>query len=159
MRHHLVLAGGLLATLALAACNDPKPTTPIAPAVAPEAPATMPPPILPAGFSITSPSAGATTTSPLVVTGVAPSDWYFEAVFEAVLLDAQGKVLAEAPAQAQSEWTTPGPVPFKVNFTYAISSTQPGTIVLTEDQTGEPDQGDATPVREVRIPVVLTAGK
>lgn len=158
MRHHLVLAGALLTTVALAACNDPKPTAPAAPVVAPVA-APTPSVVMPAGFSVTSPSAGATTTSPLVVTGVAPNDWYFEAVFEAVLLDAQGNVLTEAPAQAQSEWTTPGPVPFKAEFRYAVSSTQPGMIVLTEDQTGEPDQGDAIPVREVRIPVVLTAVK
>ena len=162
MRHHLVLAGALLATVALAACDDLKPAAPAAPAMAPEAeapkgPATMPALILPVGFSVTAPQAGATTTSPLVVTGVAPNDWYFEAVFEAVLLDAQGNVLTEAPAQAQSKWTTPGPVPFKAELSYAVSTTQTGTIVLTEDQTGEPDQGDATPVREVRIPVVLTA--
>ena len=158
MRHHLVLAGALLATVALAACTDPKPTVPVAAAPV-VAPATMPPLILPVGFSVTSPYAGATTTSPLVVTGVAPSDWYFEAVFEAVLLDAQGNVLTQAPAQAQSEWTTPGPVPFKAELRYAVSTTQPGTVVLTEDQTGEPDQGDATRVREVRIPVVLTASR
>ena len=129
MRHHLVLAGALLATVALAACNDPKPTVPpAAPASTPQAeapkrPATMPPLILPVGFSVATPYAGATTTSPLVVTGVAPGDWYFEAVFEAVLLDAQGNVLTQAPAQAQSEWTTPGPVPFKAELRYAVSTT------------------------------------
>jgi hypothetical protein len=116
-----------------------------------------PPVALPAGFSVTAPVAGATATSPLTVTGVAPNDWYFEAVFDAVLLDARGAVLAEAPARAQSDWTTPGPVPFKAEFSYAVSTTQAGTLVLTEDQTGEPDAGDTTPVREVRIPVVLTA--
>lgn len=160
MRHHLVLAGALLATVSLAACNDPKTAAPTAPMAAPPAAATVTPPVvLPAGFSVTSPAAGATTTTPLVVNGVAPNDWYFEAVFEAVLLDAQGNVLTEAPAQAQSEWTTPGPVPFKAELSYAVSTTQPGTIVLTEDQTGEPDQGDAAPVREVRIPVMLTASR
>ena len=160
MRHHLVLAGAVLSGLALAACDDLKPTEPAAPVEAPATvPTVTPPVVLPAGFSVTSPAAGATTINPLIVTGVAPNDWYFEAVFEAVLLDGQGNVLSEAPAQAQSEWTTPGPVPFKAELIYAVSTTQPGTIVLTEDQTGEPDQGDTTPVREVRIPVVLTPGQ
>lgn len=161
MRHPLGPAVAALATLLLAACNDPGPTAPAAPpaAAAPTAtaPAPSPPLSLPAGFSVTAPVAGATTTSPLTVTGVAPNDWYFEAVFEAVLLDAQGNVLTEAPAQAQSDWTTPGPVPFRAELAYSVSTTQSGTVVLTEDQTGEGEDGDATPVREVRIPVVLTA--
>ena len=38
-------------------------------------------------------------------------------------LDAQGNVLTQAPAQAQSEWTTPGPVPFKAELRYAVSTT------------------------------------
>ena len=57
----------------------------------------------------------------------------------------------EAPAQAQSPWTTPGPVPFKVEFAYVTPTTQAATIVLTEDQSGE----DRPAPREVRLPVTL----
>jgi hypothetical protein len=165
MRQHLALVGLVLTlTAGLSGCGEPasKPAAPQAPAAPVAAPATAPAvvagPSMPAGFSLTSPVPGATTTSPLTVTGVAPNDWYFEAVFDAVLLDAQGNVLVEAPAQAQTDWTKPGPVPFKAMLSYAVDATQTGTVVLTEDQTGENEDGDDKPVREVRIPVTLTAG-
>jgi hypothetical protein len=158
---HRAVVGLALAVLTLTACNKPQtaPKPPEAPS-APVAPVPPPPPavVMPAGFSVTSPMAGAATTSPLTVTGVAPNDWYFEAVFEAVLLDAEGNVLVEAPAQTQSDWTKPGPTPFKAVFAYSVDTTQTGTVVLTEDQTGKGEDGDNTPVREVRIPVMLTAG-
>jgi len=102
---------------------------------------------------ITAPESGAAVSSPLRVEGVAPQDWYFEAIFTAELHDASGAVIAEAPAQAQTDWTEPGPVPFLVEFTYSSATEQNGTIVLIADRTGEPEP----PLREVRIPVVLSA--
>jgi len=42
-------------------------------------------------------------------------------------------------------------------LTYAVDTAQAGTVVLTEDQTGKGEDGDDAPVREVRIPVTLTA--
>jgi hypothetical protein len=163
MRQHLAFIGLVLTSSAgLSGCSEPasKPAAPAAPVAAPvAAPAVVPDPSMPAGFSVTSPTSGATTTSPLTVTGVAPNDWYFEAVFEGVLLDAEGNVLVEAAAQAQSDWTKPGPVPFRAVFAYSVDAPQTGTVVLTEDQTGKGEDGDDAPVREVRIPVVLTAGK
>jgi hypothetical protein len=162
MRHHLAFGAVLLG---LAACGQPAdaPAMSDAPSTAGAAPAetTAPLPAVtwPTGFSVTSPGSGATTTSPLTITGVAPNDWYFEAVFDAVLLDAQGNLLTQAPAQAQSDWTKSGPVPFRAVLTYAVDATQTGTVVLTEDQTGKGEDGDDAPVREVRIPVVLTASR
>ncbi len=162
MRQYLALGSVLLA---LTACGQPAkaPEPSDAQSNADAAPAATPTPspavVYPAGFSVTSPATGATTTSPLTVTGVAPNDWYFEAVFDAVLLDAQGNLLTQAPAQAQSDWTRPGPVPFRAVFSYAVDATQTGTVVLTEDQTGKGADGDDVPLREVRIPVVLTAGR
>lgn len=157
MRHPLAL-GALLLTLT--ACGQPAkaPEPSDAQSAPAETPAPSPAVAFPAGFSVISPSAGATTTSPLTVTGVAPNDWYFEAVFDAVLLDAQGNLLTQAPAQAQSDWTRPDPVPFKAVLSYAVDVTQTGTVVLTEDQTGKGEDGDDAPLREVRIPVVLSAG-
>jgi len=106
-----------------------------------------------AEVEIIAPESGSTVSSPLRVEGVAPQDWYFEAIFTAELHDASGAVIAEAPAQAQTDWTVPGPVPFLVEFTYTSAAEQNGTIVLIADRTGEPEP----PLREVRIPVVLTA--
>ena len=101
---------------------------------------------------VSSPRPDAHVSDPFQVVGVAPSDWYFEAVFEARLIDARGRVLAEAPAQAQSDWMTQGPVPFVVNFTYSSGVSQAATVVLTEDQSGEISGRP----REIRIPVVLS---
>ncbi len=156
MRQHLAL-GALM--LGLAACGQPAdpPATSDAQSAPLDATAASPAVAYPTGFSVTSPAAGAATTSPLTVTGVAPNDWYFEAVFDAVLLDAQGNLLTQAPAQAQTDWTKPGPVPFKAVLSYAVDATQTGTVVLTEDQTGKGEDGDDAPLREVRIPVTLTA--
>jgi len=155
MRQHLAL-GALM--LGLAACGQPAdaPATSDAQSAPLDATAASPAVAYPPGFSVTSPAVGSTTTSPLRVTGVAPNDWYFEAVFDAVLLDAQGNLLTQAPAQAQSDWTKPGPVPFKAVLSYAVDATQTGTVVLTEDQTGKGEDGDDAPLREVRIPVTLT---
>jgi Immunoglobulin-like domain of bacterial spore germination len=89
--------------------------------------------------------------SPLSLKGVAPNNWFFEAVFPVQLLDANGIVIAEAPAQAQTDWTTEGPVPFVADLSFAVSGDTPATLVLAEDMpSGLPGQ------REVRIPVTLT---
>ncbi|QTC93119.1 Gmad2 immunoglobulin-like domain-containing protein [Brevundimonas goettingensis] len=154
MRQHLALGAVMLG---LAACGQPATSSAPSDASAPPAEAPSPAVTFPTGVSVTSPAAGATTASPLTVTGVAPNDWYFEAVFDAVLLDAQGNLLTQAPAQAQTDWTQPGPVPFKAVLSYAVDATQTGTVVLTEDQTAKGEDGDDAPVREVRIPVVLRA--
>ncbi|MDZ4693089.1 Gmad2 immunoglobulin-like domain-containing protein [Terricaulis sp.] len=104
-------------------------------------------------IEITAPQSGATAPSPILVEGVAPQDWYFEAIFDAQLLDARGAVIAEAPARAQTDWTVPGPVPFVAELSYTSPTEQAGTIVLIADSTGEP----APPRRETRIPVLLAA--
>jgi len=96
-------------------------------------------------------SPNARVKSPLSVKGVAPNNWFFEAVFPVQLLDSNGIVIAEAPAQAQTDWTTEGPVPFVADLTFAVSGDTSATLVLAEDMpSGLPGQ------REVRIPVTLT---
>ncbi len=100
---------------------------------------------------ISAPASGELVSSPVRVEGIAPQDWYFEAIFDAQLLDANGEVIAEAPATAQTDWTVPGDIPFLAELAYSSATEQSGTIVLIADSTGEP----APPRREVRIPVVL----
>src|SRR6185436_520379 len=58
--------------------------------------------------------AGDTVSSPLTVTGEARGNWYFEASFPAVLVDWDGKIIAQLPAQAQGDWMTQEFVPFSV---------------------------------------------
>jgi hypothetical protein len=83
-----------------------------------------------AGLTIASPREGETVTSPLVVTGEARGNWYFEASFPVRLEDASGRILGEVPAQARGEWMTADPVPFVAELTFSVPGLTPGRLVL-----------------------------
>jgi hypothetical protein len=135
------LAAVLACALALACAPEaPKPS---------EAPAPEITRINGADLVLQAPEAGARLASPFQVTGTAPGTWYFEAVFHAELVTADGVVLDEAPAQAQGDWMTVEQVPFAAEFAFDVAADTPATIVLREDMQEE------GPSREVRIPVVL----
>lgn len=133
----LVLAAlGLL----LAACSEPQQpaqTTAVAPDTA-------------SAVIVNTPAPNARVTSPFVVEGTATGDWYFEAQFPAQLIGADGALIAEAPARAQSNWMTEAPVPYRAEFSFTVTAETPATLVLQEDMPAD----NANP-REVRIPVVL----
>lgn len=128
--------------LALAACSPAAPPAETTPATT-ELAATP-------EVAVDSLQAGARVTSPFVVEGTAPGDWYFEAQFDGKLVGADGAVIAEAPARAQSDWMTEAPVRYRAEFTFAVTQDTPATLVLQEDMPAD----NAAP-REVRIPVVL----
>jgi len=135
-----------LCALALAACSPPQP------APAPETPATTAETAAATEVTTDALVAGARVTSPFVVEGSAPGDWYFEAQFVAKLVGADGAVIAEAPARAQSDWMTEAPVRYRAEFTFNVTQDTPATLVLQEDMPAD----NAAP-REVTIPVVLAA--
>ncbi len=83
----------------------------------------------PDDIQIDSPTAGATVSSPLVVTGQARGGWYFEASFPVTLNDANGNTVAKGNAQAQGDWMTSEFVPFKATMIYT-STTDEGTLIL-----------------------------
>lgn len=87
--------------------------------------------------------------SPLKVSGEARGNWYFEASFPVKLLDANGRLLAEAPAQAKGDWMTTNFVPFEVTLTFAKPTTATGVLVLEKDN----PSGLAEYADELRIPV------
>jgi hypothetical protein len=135
------------------------PAAPLAPVTGTETPgATTTPSATPTATStnslsdrivVTSPTANALVTSPLVVTGKARGTWYFEASFPVKVLDANGKVLAAVPAQAQGEWMTTEFVPFTVSVPFATSTTATGTLVLQKDNPSGLPENEA----ELRIPI------
>ncbi len=98
---------------------------------------------------VTTPVRNALVASPLVISGSARGTWYFEASFPVKILDANGKVLAQAPAQAQGEWMTTSFVPFSLSLPFATSTTATGTLVLMKDNPSGLPENDA----EVRIPI------
>ncbi|MEK7109366.1 MAG: Gmad2 immunoglobulin-like domain-containing protein [Patescibacteria group bacterium] len=94
------------------------------------------------------------SSSTVIVTGKARGTWYFEASFPVVLTDWDGRIIAEAPAQAQGEWMTRDFVPFAVTLTFVKPvagdpAANRGFLILKKDNpSGEPafDQSVEIPV-------------
>lgn len=82
---------------------------------------------------LTSPLTNSIITSPLTVTGEARGNWYFEASFPVKVLDGNGKVLGQVPAQAQGDWMTTEFVPFSATVPFTTPTTATGYLVLEKD--------------------------
>lgn len=125
----------------LAACGQP------APEPASQAPAASAAPLV-----LETPQDGTSARSPLVVSGEAPSDWFFEEQFPTLLMDSGGRVLAEAPAMAQSPVSENigGMIRFRAQLVFVVSADTPATLVLQEDM---PQEG--APARETRLSITL----
>lgn len=93
--------------------------------------------------------ANSTIQSPLIVTGQAPGPWYFEGIFSVELLDANNTVIAQGPAEAQSNWMTSSPVPFQIILNFGQPSTSSGMLVLHKANPSGLPANDAT----IQIPV------
>ncbi|PIR41472.1 MAG: hypothetical protein COV31_01190 [Candidatus Yanofskybacteria bacterium CG10_big_fil_rev_8_21_14_0_10_46_23] len=90
--------------------------------------------------------------SPLLITGQARGNWYFEASFPVTLLDANGKVLVQKPAQAQGDWMTAEYVPFSITLDFINPATDTGTLILHNDNPSGLPEND----KELRLPVRFT---
>jgi hypothetical protein len=109
------------------------PTPSASPSVSPVASSTAS-----TNVKVTTPQPRSTISNPVVITGTAKG-WYFEASFPIKITDANGKILGQAPAQAQGDWQTPDFVPFKATISYSTSTTRTGFIVLMKDNpSGDP---------------------
>lgn len=98
---------------------------------------------------VSEPAPNAAVRSPLTVRGEARGTWYFEASFPVTLLDASGRILAQAPAQAEGEWMTENYVPFRVTLTFQTPPPGSGTLLLEKDNpSGLPEHA-----AELRIPL------
>jgi hypothetical protein len=107
----------------------------------------LPPASLP---QVTSPLPNQEISSPLEVIGSAPGGWFFEASLPVSLLDANGKQIAIAPAQAEGEWMTPKNVPFRTTLTFDLPTTATGTLIVAKDNPSglpENDQQFLIPIR------------
>ncbi len=86
---------------------------------------------------------GAQISSPLMVEGSARGNWFFEASFPVKLLDGNGKEIATAIAQAQSDWRTTDFVDFKATLNFTKPSTPTGKLILQKDNpSGLPQNED-----------------
>jgi hypothetical protein len=89
-------------------------------------------------------------TSPLTITGKARGMWFFEASFPIVLVDWDGKIIAQGHADAIEDWMTEDFVHFKTTLVYKTPFYgDHGTLILQKDNpSGLPQNDDA-----VEIPV------
>lgn len=105
---------------------------------------------------VTNPLKNSTIKSPLVVTGEARGTWYFEASFPVVLVDWDGKIIADGIAMAQDEWMTENLVPFRAELFFNTSDisqnySNKGTLILKKDNPSGLSQFD----RALEVPVLL----
>lgn len=88
-------------------------------------------------LAVTAPIANATIASPVSVSGsVTGGGWFFEAVFPVKVLDGDGTVLGQGPAQAGGEpgsWMTTDTVPFSAMMTFTTPKYATGTVVFAKD--------------------------
>lgn len=101
-------------------------------------------------IDVATPHEGDVVSSPLTVRGEARGAWYFEAQFPVRLLDADGRVLASAPAHATGDWMTDQMVPFEATLTFDRPAAVTGTLVLEKDNPSDlPQNADSRsiPVR------------
>jgi hypothetical protein len=99
------------------------------------------------------PRANEVVSSPLLITGEARGNWFFEASFPIRLYDAEGKELGVAVAQAKSDWMTEDFVPFEAKLAFQAPKTANGTLVFEKDNpSGLPENAD-----ELRMPVLFSS--
>ncbi len=105
---------------------------------------------------VTSPSPLATVDGPLVITGQARGNWFFEASFPVSLVNWDGVVIANGIATALGDWMTEDFVPFTstLNFVSPYNVGDPaymanGTLILERDNPSGLPEHDAS----LEIPV------
>ena len=79
------------------------------------------------------PQKNAKVSSPLVIMGQIPGNWSFEAGFPVKLINSEGKVIAQAPAQVIGDWMTDKLVPFSVQLTWSSGESGDGMLILQKD--------------------------
>jgi len=94
-------------------------------------------------------------TSPITVLGEARGTWYFEATFPIVLVDWDGRIIAEGYAEAEDEWMTEEFVPFKAELTFTkppyegTDYGERGALILKKDNPSGLPEHD----RAIEIPI------
>lgn len=100
-------------------------------------------------------TAGDEIASPVTITGQARGYWFFEASFPVIIVDWDGRIIAEGYAEATDDWMIEDFVP----FTATIEFTKPegtglinrGTIILQRDNPSDLPENDAA----FEIPVIF----
>lgn len=99
---------------------------------------------------IMSPTPESEVTSPLIISGQARGNWFFEATFPIQLTTVHGLILGNTQAQAQSDWMTEGYVPFIATLDFNMpNDVDQGELIFEKaNPSGLPEHG-----AEYRLPV------
>ncbi|MEK7545377.1 MAG: Gmad2 immunoglobulin-like domain-containing protein [Patescibacteria group bacterium] len=97
------------------------------------------------------PLIGSSVKSPLVVTGEARGNFFFEGNFPVKVLDVNGNTIASGLATSPSDWMTTEFIPFEVTLRFVKPAPPFGTLVLEKDN----PSGIAKYDQELRIPVLF----
>lgn len=92
-----------------------------------------------------SPKPESEVTSPLLITGKARGNWFFEASFPVTLTNWDGLIIAEGIATAQGDWMTEDFVPFEAKLEFIADTTvsNRGSLILRKDNpSGLPENDD-----------------
>jgi hypothetical protein len=93
---------------------------------------------------ISFPRPGEVVLSPLLVSGKARGNWFFEANLPVSLKDQTGKLLAQKGFQAKGEWMTTDYVPFEDTLEFEKPSTEYGLLIIEKDNpSGLPEHDDS----------------
>lgn len=84
-------------------------------------------------IKVFTPAKSSFVSSPLLITGEVPGNWSFEASFPIRLINNQGVVIAEVPAQLQGDWMTTNLVPFTATLNFTNPGNGEGTLLLVKD--------------------------
>jgi hypothetical protein len=105
---------------------------------------------------VDTPATGNTVSSPLMISGIARGNWFFEATCPVVLADWDGRIIAESYAQVAHDvdWMTTDFVPFaaELRFESPYTSGDPdfmrnGTLIIQKDNpSGLPEYDDAVEI-------------
>jgi hypothetical protein len=86
-----------------------------------------------AEIKIDQPVSNTIVSSPVTVEGQAKGSWFFEASFPIKRIGEDGETIGQGIATAQSDWMTPGFVPFKASIEFDPGSSTIGMIILRND--------------------------
>ncbi len=97
------------------------------------------------------PFPGAVVGKDFTVTGKARGGWFFEANAGLEVLDKNGKSLVRGNVQAQGEWMTQDPVPFRGEVKISQSYIGPATLILRNDNPSDLPQNE----KSVSFPITI----
>ncbi len=100
-------------------------------------------------LKVTEPPADSIIASPVLIKGVAPGPWFFEANFPIEVTSASGEALGGGFATAQTDWMTTANVPFIATINFKKSPTNSGFIIFKNDNpSGLPEKA-----KEFKFPI------